>query len=169
MNRGHIMKKIVWVLLGISLLPLRAFSQDTSGGCGLGWAVTKRMSLLSSSIRATTNSYLPNTFSMTSGTSGCAKHSIVKNDEKAVIFAVNNYDSLMVEMAEGRGEYLQSFAQSLGCRDSKFGRFSTLIQSRYNVIAADPAGDGINLYKAVRGAVQEDPVLSLDCVPVGTV
>ena len=37
---------------------------------------------------------------MTFGTSGCAHHDIVKNDEKAVIYAVNNYNSLVAEMAE---------------------------------------------------------------------
>jgi hypothetical protein len=74
------MKNILVLLVGVAVLMTSslAFSDDQSSGCGLGWQVTQRMSLLSSAVRTTTDWFLPNTFSMTSGTSGCAHHDIVK-------------------------------------------------------------------------------------------
>src|SRR5262245_4508488 len=118
------MNRLLLLVLTIAFLVPPALADDSSSGCGLGWEVTRKMSLASSAIRSTTHAFLPNTFSMTSGTSGCAKHELVKGDEKAVMFAVNNYDSLVVEMAQGKGEYLESFAEALGCGDASMARFS---------------------------------------------
>jgi hypothetical protein len=161
------MKKILVLLIGGAVLMASpfAFSDDQSSGCGLGWQVTQRMSLLSSAVRSTTDTFLPNTFSMTSGTSGCARHDIVKNDEKAVYFAANNYDSLIVEMAQGSGEFLEGFAQALGCDEASFSTFSAFTQSRYKKILENSANDGINFYKAVRTEMQTSPVLAAQCVP----
>jgi hypothetical protein len=161
------MKNILVLLVGIAVLMTSslAFSDDQSSGCGLGWQVTQRMSLLSSAIRSTTDAFLPNTFSMTSGTSGCAHHDIVKNDEKAVLFAANNYDSLIVEMAQGSGEFLEGFAQALGCNEATFSKFSAFTQSRYQKIYENSANDGINFYKAVRTEMEASPELAGQCVP----
>lgn len=142
-----------------------AAAEDQSSGCGLGWQVSQRYSLLSSAIRNTTDAFLPNTFSMTSGTSGCAQHSIVKNDEKAVEYAVNNYDSIVVEMAEGRGEFLQGFAQALGCSDAASTKFGTFTQSHYQQILNSGAQDGIDLYRAVRTELESSSDLSNQCIP----
>jgi hypothetical protein len=141
-----------------------AFAADSSSGCGLGWEVSQKQSLLSSAIRSTTNAFLPNTFSMTSGTSGCSKHTIVKNDAAAVYFAVNNRDSLLVEMAQGKGEYLRSFASTLGCKSSDMARFTDLTQTKYDSIIGQGSEDGIRLYQAVRGEMLKDSVLSKNCV-----
>jgi hypothetical protein len=161
------MKKILVLLVGTATLMTSSFahSDDQSSGCGLGWQVTQRMSIVSSAVRLTTDTVLPNTFSMTSGTSGCARHDLVKNDEKAVLFAVNNYDSLIVEMAQGSGEFLEGFAQALGCNEAAFSKFSTFTQSRYQKIFENSANDGINLYKAVRTEIQASPELATQCVP----
>ena len=161
------MKKICAIALGMGLclgsLTTPASAEDTSSGCGLGWQVSQRQSLLSSAIRSTTDAFLPNTFSMTSGTSGCAKHEIVKNDEKAVEFAVNNYNSIVVEMAEGHGEFLDGFAQALGCTDAT--AFGSLTQAHYQQILDQAAHDGINLYRAVRTQLEASPALGGQCVP----
>jgi len=141
-----------------------AAAEDQSSGCGLGWQVSQKNSLLSSAVRSTTDVILPNTFSMTSGTSGCAQHSIVKNDEKAVIYAVNNYDSIVVEMAAGHGEFLQGFAEALGCTDAAYTTFGSFTQSRYKKIVDDANQDGINLYRAVRTELESSD-LSDQCVP----
>jgi hypothetical protein len=163
------MKKILVLVGSFALLSASQLSvaqaNDGSSGCGLGWEVSQKQSLLSSSIRTTTNTFLPNTFSMTSGTSGCAKHSIVKNDEKAVQYAVSNHDSLIVEMAEGRGEFLAGFAQALGCDAASYSAFSSFAQSHYDSLVDSSANDGIGLYRAVRTGLQADPRLAGACVP----
>jgi hypothetical protein len=141
-----------------------ASADDQSSGCGLGWQVSQKNSLLSSAVRLTTDTILPNSFSMTFGTSGCAQHTIVKNDEKAVEYAVNNYDSIVVEMAEGHGEFLQGFAQALGCSGSASSSFGSFTQSRYQKIIDSSNRDGIDLYRAVRTQLESSD-LSGQCIP----
>jgi len=141
------------------------FAADSSSGCGLGWEVTQKQSLLSSAVRTTTNTFLPNTFSMTSGTSGCQKHSIVKNDEAAVIYAVNNQHSLMMEMAEGKGEFLNGFAQVLGCDQSRFSDFAQFTQSHYGEIMNTASENGVELYRQVRSQMEASPALHGQCIP----
>lgn len=59
---------------------------DSSSGCGADWYIFKKNSLVSSSLRATTNAILLNaTFGMTFGTSNCSQHSIVKVLDKIVL------------------------------------------------------------------------------------
>ncbi len=160
------MKKTQWILVAAVIsFSGAAFADDTSGGCGIGWEVAKKQSLVSTLTRATTNSFLPNTFSMTFGTSGCAKHTIVKNDEKAVYFAVNNKDTLITEIAQGQGEYLLTFAHALGCKDGDIARFTELTQKNYDAILTAGTTDGIQLYRAIRGEMLKDGVLSKSCTP----
>lgn len=106
--------------LTLSLLSLGTFAGDSSSGCGLGWAVFKDTSLVSSALRATTNAFFLNTIAMTSGTSGCAKHSIVKNDKKSLHFMDANKHQLMTEMALGNGEYVSALSQLMGCEEVAF-------------------------------------------------
>lgn len=138
-------------------LPL-AQAADSSNGCGLGWELTSKQSLLSSAIRQTTNTILPNTFSMTSGTSGCAKHEIVQNDERAVYYAVNNYDSILPEIAQGQGEFLAAFGEALGCDANAQVLLGQKLQSETGAILEN-ARDGVALYREVRTRMATDPVL----------
>ena len=118
------------VRFGLVALLLLAFvsvsrAGDSSSGCGLGWQIFSKNSLVSSALRSTTHAFLPNTFSMTSGTSGCAKHDIVMNEYKAIHFAEANYSNLMMDMARGQGEYLNGFAAVTNYKGdmNEFGSF----------------------------------------------
>jgi len=103
---------------------------DSSSGCGLGWQVFPKNSLVSSSLRSTTHVFLPNTFSMTSGTSGCARHDIVMNEYKAIHFAEANYDQLMMDMARGQGEYLNGFAAVTNYKGD-MNAFGSFVQNNF--------------------------------------
>ena len=168
-NKNTFLGSLLAVAVVVFVYAQAAYSADSSSGCGLGWEVTQKQSLLSSAIRNTTNTFLPNTFSMTSGTSGCAKHSIVKNDEAAVIYALNNHHALMIEMAQGQGQFLSGFAQSLGCDVSLFGEFAKFTQSHYSEIMnssnSSAQNDGIELYKSVRTEMLNSPVFAQACMP----
>ncbi len=112
-------KKLLLVL-GLSLLMTPAMAGDSSSGCGLGWQVFKKNSLISSALRSTTNAIFLNTVAMTFGTSGCAQHSIVKNDKKSLHFMDANKHQLMTEMAYGQGEYVSGLASLMGCDATVF-------------------------------------------------
>jgi len=99
------------LLSSMLLLTLNSFAADSSSGCGLGWSVAPKNSLVSSWTRAITNAMASNTLGMTSGTSGCAKHSIVINEKKGIHFVEANFQQLIIESAKGSGQYLNAFSE----------------------------------------------------------
>jgi hypothetical protein len=142
---------------------LAAHAEDQSSGCGLGWQVSNKNSLLSSSIRNTTNGIASNqTFGMTSGTSGCAKHSIVQNDKKGIHYAEANFQNLQVEMAEGHGEFVENFASVLGCSPASYGEFSNTMRAHYSEIF-DESATPSKVLTRVKGAMQAEPGLVAGC------
>lgn len=129
------------LLLSVTALLIASISQtsfasqgDSSTGCGLGWKVNNSMSLSGTTTRGSTNSTLGGPLGTTSGTSGCDRYSIVKNDMKVIHFVEANYDSLIRESAAGRGETLDGLATTLNCEPKALGsamkaNYSKLIQS----------------------------------------
>lgn len=131
-------------------------------GCGLGWQVTQKKTILGTSIRGTTNAFVPPTFGMTSGTLGCDKHEIAKNDMDAAKFAFNNQEPLSIEMAQGQGEYLAGFAKTLGCDDSVHADFAKMTQENYETIVIEDQS-ALSLLKNVKAQIRKHPVLSESC------
>jgi len=132
------------VMFGLILSAGSLHAEDKSSGCGLGWQVLSKNSLLSSYTRAVTNAVTSSTSGMTSGTSGCDKHSIVKKEDMDIHYAEANFHSLMTEMAKGNGPYLQGFAMVLGCQGMQIDQFSRSTQKNYDQIFpvnhSSPAG-----------------------------
>ena len=125
-------KVLVAVVFSVSVISMAAKAEDQSSGCGLGWQILKKNSLVSSSLRSTTNAIALNTIAMTSGTSGCAKHDIVLKQKAALYYAEANYQKLQSEMAEGQGEHLQTFAKLLGCRGKNIDQAGRVLQGNYS-------------------------------------
>jgi hypothetical protein len=150
-------------MAAVLLISFSAQARDSSDGCGLGWEVTSKTTFSATSTRGTTNAFVPPTFGMTSGTLGCAKHDLVKKkDEAAAFYAVENYDSLRQEMAEGSGENLRAFASLMGCEGSAYQGFARLVQSRFSAIAAD-SDTRLNLVLNVRSELEDSPELAASC------
>lgn len=155
------MKKIL-VILALTLAPL-AHANDTSSGCGLGYEIAPKQSLLSSFARSLTNATFLNTIAMTFGTSGCAKHSIVQKSQEAQYFAEANYHTLMMEMAMGQGENLENFAAVLGCDRASF---SARMQSHYGDVFSGNVAPS-NMLRNVKAAIATDKELAASCTPQG--
>jgi hypothetical protein len=151
------------VVLAILAVNPLAHADDTSIGCGLGTQLIKRNSLISTTTRGYLNFTFSNSSGMTSGTSGCAKHSIVMNEKKAEHFAEANYHVLMVEMASGRGEHLAGFASALGCGAGSAGAFGKMTQDHYEKIYPSDEVGATQMLDNVQRQIQSDPVLSLTC------
>ncbi len=156
------MKKSFLFLAVVSLFAIKANAQDGSSGCGLGWEVAPKQSLVSSSTRTITNVTFLNTVAMTFGTSGCAKHSIVQKDKEAKYFAEANYHSLMIEMAQGRGENLANFAAILGCDTNTF---ASRLQSHYGQIFSTKDVPADTMLDNVNFAIFSDFSLTAACMP----
>lgn len=124
------------ILLGISvsLFSFSIYAADGSSGCGPGWYVFKKNSLVSSSLRSTTNGILGPavTLGMTFGTSNCSKHSIVQKEKESLHYVTMNYHELKSDIAKGNGEFLTSFSHTLGCPTSANASFHKNLQKNYN-------------------------------------
>ena len=153
------MKKILVAI--IALASSAAFSADTSSGCGMGYEVAPKQSLVSSSTRSIVNATFSNSIAMTLGTSGCAKHSIVKNDAKGIHFAEANMNQLALEMAQGNGEFVAGFAATLGCQD--VNAFGSMVQSKYESVLPSANTTGVELFNNVKAEIRNNATLSATC------
>ena len=177
------MRKLVITLLIAGLVPVAANAEakkggsldkamsssapagdrDTGDGCGLGWQVTAKRTMLATTTRGTTNSFVPPTFGMTSGTIGCQQHSFAKNELPAATYAFNNHDMLTQEMAQGSGEYLSAFARTLGCSENVTAEFGRTMQTNYSTIVGDENTSAVEMFHNVKRHLRSNPVLANGC------
>jgi len=156
--KNMMIKTLVFALLGMAstyaAFDDKVSGSDNSSGCGYGWEVTKGKTLSASSTRATTNATASNTIAMTMGTSGCDKHDIVMKEKEQLHFANINHEMIIADMSQGQGEYLNSFAEVLGCNAESF---SAQAQANLEDIMAS---NGAALLKNV----QAHPALKQACL-----
>ena len=141
------MRMLAKIALVLSLLPLVSFAEDTVDSCGLGWEVMEDKTLLGTSVRATTNYFVPPSFGMTSGTMGCDKHEIASKDMEKAKYAVTNFETLKLEMAAGQGETLDAFAQVMGCESQNF---SKMTEDNFNQIYSSSETSAVEMFKNVQ-------------------
>lgn len=159
------MKRFITKLsvLAVLAFSIHAFADDQSSGCGMGWMLFKRNSLLSSYLRNITNATFSNTIAMTSGTSGCAKHDLVQNEKREIHYAESNFNSLNVEMALGRGESVTQLAYVMGCDSSVVGTFLSETQKNYGTIFESDSTTPSQMLNQVHQIVNANPTLSQGC------
>ena len=136
---------------------------DSSSGCGLGWQILSKNSLLSSFSRSITHAFLPNTFSITFGTSGCAKHSIVLKERKAEHFIAANFTEIQNELVMGPRHYVAALANTLGCPSSSFPVVGEVLRQNYDAVyplAPLSAGEVVTNLKSV---LYSYPSLAMQC------
>ena len=97
---------------------------------------------------------------MTLGTSGCAQHSIVKNEAEGIHFAESNHHQLMVEMAQGQGEFVSGFATVIGCESESFAQG---VQKNYDKIFTSEDTSASEMYKNLKQLVGSDISLARSC------
>lgn len=162
------MNKYFLAVLVVALCGTEAFAaakQDISpnqgsDSCGLGWQVTDKRTFFGTTTRGTTNFVIPSSFGMTSGTIGCEKHEIAKNEIDAAKFATVNFDALTIEMAQGEGEYINGLAAVMGC-SANAADLGKLARDNYKTISEQTSG--IEMYKSVRTLIRKDSKLSASC------
>lgn len=134
------MKKI---LLGLALsvaITGSAFAGTAASntGCGLGtvlWENKADNSILFQAFQATTNGTSGNqTFGITSGTLNCKKPASFAQNEKLINFVQANMDKLAQDIAMGKGESLETFAEMLGVAPGQNAAFNAKLQSNFGKI-----------------------------------
>jgi hypothetical protein len=163
------MKKSISISLAfaatLSLAAPMAVSANGYGaaGCGLGAIVFGSKPGIVQVLAATTNgTFASQTFGITTGTSECGGGAIKVQAEQKV-YAYNNFGQLQKEIAQGRGERLQTLAYLMGCNAKTVETFSTVAQKNYSQIFSDKATDSEAMLSRIRTAAQSDAVLASQC------
>jgi len=140
------MKKIlsaVAISLVMSGAAYAAGDAHSNTGCGLGtllWESRADNSMLFQAFQATTNGTSGSqTFGITSGTSNCQQPSKFVSSEKLINFVQANMDNLAKDMAMGKGETLDTFAELLGVAPEQTASFNAKMQSNFSKIFTSDA------------------------------
>jgi len=140
-------------VMGSAVAVFAGQAKDNTG-CGLGTMLfvnNADNSTVLQSLQATTNGTFGNqTFGITSGTSECKQPSkFVKND-RLNEFVVANMDNLAKEIAMGKGETLEAFAELLQIPPDKRPEFYQKLQANFAKIFTS---ENVKLANVVDNAV----------------
>jgi hypothetical protein len=137
------MKKVIVVAAVLSLMMVgsafAAGQAHTNAGCGLGtmiWRDSADNSVSLQTLQLTTNDLgnyflLSGTFGITSGTSECQQPKNFVSNERATEFMMANMDNLAKDIAQGRGETLDAFAELMQVPAEKRPEFYRSLQSGF--------------------------------------
>lgn len=137
-------------------------AEDKGLGCGLGSEIASDKTWVSATTQGAVDYFFPVSFSMTSGTSGCAEHSIVKKNKEAIHYAEANYKILELEISKGNGEYLVGFAHVLGCNNNVDLKVNKTLQAHYEQLFP-PEGNANQMLRDIQTLIRSEPALRLSC------
>ncbi len=143
----------------VSVVSAASIKKYGIAGCGLGsMAMGKSGNQV---LAATTNgtSY-SQFFGITSGTSNCAEDGLAMVDKEKEYFANANYESLMQEMAQGKGENLVVMASLFGCQSETF---SSSMKTNYGKIFPNNDTDSEGMLGNMEELVVSNPDLKNAC------
>jgi hypothetical protein len=148
------MKSILTVIL--TLAAGAAFAGDA--GCGLGSVIIQKNSKGLQLLAMTTNgSLLTQPLGITSGTSGCSASGLVQNDKEMEYFVEVNHDDLSREMAQGKGEKLNTLAALNGCATTEAqAAFAGMTQSSFAKIVPSADTKAPEMVQNLKGEAAAD-------------
>ncbi len=136
------MKKVLVVAVAVASLLIAGVAFAAGGGqahlntgCGLGTMLFQNNAdgkTLLQTFQATTNGFYGNqTFGITTGTSDCQQPKNFVSNEQLNAFMVANMDNLARDIAQGRGETLDAFAELMGVPADKRPEFYAQLQTSF--------------------------------------
>ncbi len=136
-----------------------------AAGCGWGGKVIGKNNDQLAQLGATilNNVSTNQSWAITSGTSGCGKSGLVTAESEQTLFVANNYDSLVKQMAAGKGEDLATLAGLLGCAPDKAGQFGSFTQKNYRSILTSAEATPSEMLTSLKQNLSGDPMLSTTC------
>jgi len=137
--------------------------------CGVGTMLFGGSNgIISQTWENSTNRAFSGGSSISSGTSGC-KHNgnflsfEERTHDQQLLYVNANYEELMLEMADGRGEVLEAFAQTLGCDRGLMPEFTRMARSRYGQIFSDEKTSPEQMLLNVKQQIKANPRLESGC------
>jgi len=144
------MRKIL-IAFVLSAVPALSYAQQI-GTCGWGNKLFDGQSgMIPQVLALSTNGTFPNTFSITTGTSGCTQDGVVKSAWKTAMFIDGNKDRLARDMSVGNGESLDSLAHLIGVREEDRAAFDRAMQANVSLIfpSGSTTGESVVALKQV--------------------
>lgn len=106
-----------------------------AGGCGLGSIIFKDEPGGVQIFAATTNGTFGNqTFGITTGTLNCGDPIWAYSNNETKRFVAHNMDALALEIAQGKGETLDAFAELLQVPAENRAEFAALLQENFDQV-----------------------------------
>jgi Protein of unknown function (DUF3015) len=163
-NRGE--KNMLKMSLIAAVVVMAAASSASAkkygtAGCGLGSLIFHDQKGFIQIVAATTNGTSGNqTFAISTGTLNCSEDGLAMADKEKEFFASANYESLMQEMAQGKGENLQAMASLYGCGTEAF---AASVKSNYSRIFPTPETGSNAMLTNLDGVIAGDGALKSSC------
>ena len=147
----------------------RLFADEGNPRCGLGTMIlgASPKSIYTTFTEDSLNMFMGiQTWAITTGTSGCSNNGIVfvKPHERYYVNA--NFEELKNEMAEGHGEVLEAFAQTLGCSAGSVPEFARMVKEQYPSMQQGGESNPDDLLIRVKTAIGRDANLATGCFSV---
>ena len=165
-------KKIIFLVLISTMLGSQAFAGGNLQediGCGVGtkiWGSKASYSAVTSG--SATNQTSSQIYSIMSGSSGCKGfEGFVLKEKEPAYYAEANYQSLKTQIAQGKGEVLEGFAQTWGCTTSVVPEFNNTVQTKYETIFPSANTPFMDMVRAVKAQIKSNPVLASNCNNIG--
>lgn len=155
--------KLRMVLMAGALLAL-ALPTHAGQRCGVGTMIFgKNSSMCSNYSEESFDALSMDSFSITTGTSGCSNSGIAGLKQEELLYANSNFEELMLEMSEGKGEVLKGFAAVLGCRGGAVPGFEQMTRARYGEIYRAVDTSPAQMLHNVKTQISADPELARGC------
>ncbi len=157
------MKRLLFFLLFGLALP---GSIIAASGCGFGTRLYGD-SLLGETfaLSADAGSSVSNSFSITSGTSGCSNSGIVQN-EKQKNFIIHTYPNLEEDIIKGSGPYLVNLVEIMGCSTTVNSEFQKSVQTTIEALVDQPIDQktkALRFYDQLNSELHTNPVFLNAC------
>lgn len=142
MKRVFMLSAVLAVSLALAGTAIAAGKAHQNTGCGLGTLLFRNHadnSTLLQVLQSFTNGLFFNqSFGITFGTSECQQPRNFASNERANEFAAANMDNLARDIAQGRGETLDAFAELMEVPAEKRPEFYQQLQSGFTGIFTSP-------------------------------
>jgi len=132
-------------------------------GCGLGAFVFDGRDMGTQLVSLTLNTLAFQTFAITTGSFNCVDNGGAFKQKEQEVFAAVNMTSLEQEMAAGKGENLNAFANLMGCPSTHSDSFGQMTRKEYTRLSSYSTTPSA-FVQMVKESIQNDETLSGACM-----
>jgi len=167
MKKYLIGSAILFILVAFSGTAIAHPAGYGDAGCGPGSLVYGKKRDGAQLLAAMMDPYgTTHSTAITFGTSNCGADKLSRKQQERETFASINYNSLVKEMAAGKGENLDSLASMYGCSQDSYGDFGSVTQENFGTIVKDESTSTKDMLGSLEQQISGHAVLSKTCTGV---